>query len=517
VKATKETLSPTRVKLTVEVPFDELKPSVDAAYRKLSRQVRVAGFRPGKVPPRILDQRLGRGVVLDEAIQEALPKFYLEAVQAEQVDVLSRPEVDIAEFADGKQLVFTAEVDVRPKIVLPDMASLTITVDSSEVTEEQIQTELDAMRDRSAVLEPVDRAVRTGDFISMDLSAAIDGEPVDGAETTGASHEVGSGFVAGLDEAVVGATEGESRTFDTELLAGDRSGQTAQVTVIVRGVKEKKLPELDDDFVTTASEFDTLDELREDIRARLDRSRRLEQLAQARERLIDALAEQVQVPLPQGMVDGEIEARGHRLAHELEHIGVDRDTYLESVGKNAEEFDTEVRESAEKAIVSQFLLEAVVEAESIGVDQSELMDSILARAQRSGVSPEEYAEQLADSSGQGLQAVMAEVMRSKALLWLLENATVVDSEGNPVALDLPRRARPELDTDDDYFYDGHDDDDDDDDDDDLAYEDGEDEEEGDDIRDRHGHVTKSAAELTGADPASTDLTAIQAEGDDPNA
>ena len=455
MKATKETLSPTRVKLTVEVPFDDLKPSLDATYKKLSRQVRVSGFRPGKVPPRILDQRLGRGVILDEALQEALPQFYSEAVEAEDVDVLSRPEVDITEFTEGSPIVFTAEVDIRPQLELPAADSLRITVDKVEVTDEQIDTQLSSMRERFAVLTPVERPVASGDYVSLDLSATVDGEPVEDATATGMSYEVGSGnLIEGLDDALVGASEGDSRSFDTELLAGDRKGQTAQVTAVVRGVKEKELPELDDDFATTASEFDTLDELKADLRERLEGTRKYEQVNQAREKLLEQLIETVDVPVPDSVLASEIEAREHRLGHDLERFGVDRDTYLKTLEQEPEEFDAQIRDSAVKAIKSQFILDTVVRAESIGIDQGELMEQIVLLAQRSGVAPEQYAQQLAGGNGTGLTALMSDIMRNKALLHLLREATVVDGDDNAVTLELPESAEP-LD-DHDHDHEGHD-------------------------------------------------------------
>lgn len=442
MKATKETLSPTRVKLTVEVPFDELKPSVDATYRKLSRQVRVSGFRPGRVPPRILDQRLGRGVILDEAIQEALPRLYSDAVQSEQVDVLSRPEVDITEFVDGAQLVFTAEMDVRPEVSVPEYSEVEIVVDPAVVTDEQVDAQLSALRDRFAVLSPVERPVQEGDFVSLDLSATVDDEPIEEATATGMSYEVGSGdLIEGLDEAIIGAVEGEERIFDTELLAGEYAGQTAQVTAVVQGVKEKELPALDDDFATTASEFDTLEELRADIRERLENSRRTEQVGEAREKLLEKLIELVEVPVPDSVLESEISARDHRLGHELERMGTDRAAYLEGLDQTEEEFGAEVRESASKAIRSQFILDAVIDAESIGLDQGELMEQLMVRAQRVGMQPDVYAQQLAQ--GDGLTALMADVLRTKALFLLLENVKVADPEGNAVELALPRRPERE--------------------------------------------------------------------------
>jgi trigger factor len=458
VKATKETLSPTRVKLTVEVPFDDLKPSLDATYKKLSRQIRVSGFRPGKVPPRILDQRLGRSVILDEALQEALPQFYSEAVEAEDVDVLSRPEVDITEFAEGTPIVFTAEVDVRPQLELPAADSVRITVDKVEVTDEQIDTQLGSMRERFAVLTPVERPVASGDYVSLDLSAEVDGEAVEDATATGMSYEVGSGnLIEGIDEALIGASEGDSRTFDTELLAGDKQGQTAQVTAVVRGVKEKELPALDDDFATTASEFDTLDELKADLRERLEQTRKYEQVNQAREKLLEQLLESVDVPVPDSVLESEIEAREHRLGHDLERYGVDRETYLKTLEQEPEEFDAQVRESAVKAIKSQFILDTVVRAESVGIEQGELMEQIVMLAQRSGVAPEQYAQQLAGGNGTGLTALMSDIMRNKALLHLLRQATVVDDDDNEVTLELPETPEPlDLEGYEDDSHEGHD-------------------------------------------------------------
>ncbi|WP_131785390.1 trigger factor [Protofrankia symbiont of Coriaria ruscifolia] len=447
MKATKETLSPTRVKLTVEVPFDELKSSVDAAYRKLARDVRVSGFRPGKVPPRILDQRLGRGTILEEAINSALPRFYTDAVRQEEVDVLSPPEVGISSFSDGAPLVFTAEVDVRPDIALPDYDGLEVTVDATEVTEEQLQSQLTTLRERFAVLKPVERPVQAGDFISLDLSATVDGEAVEGADATGMSYEVGSGdLVDGLDEAVTGASEGESRTFQTELLAGEYAGSSTEVTVTIRGVKERELPELDDDFATTASEFDSLEELLEDVRERLDRGARLNQFNQARERILDSLIEWIDVPVPESVLDSEVEAREHRLFRELERLGLDRDSYLESLGQTEQEYRDELRQLAAKALRSQFILDTVINAEQIGVEQGELMEQVIGRAQRAGLSPEVFAQQI--SQGEGLASIMADTLRGKALNFLLEQVKVVDAEGNAVELALPRRPEAAAEADD---------------------------------------------------------------------
>jgi trigger factor len=433
VKATKEALSPTRVKLTVEVPFEELKPNLDAAYKSLAQQVRVPGFRPGRAPARVLDQRFGRGYVLDQALQEAMPRLYSEAVQAEAINAISQPEVDITTFNDGEPLVFTAEVDIRPEIELPEFEGLTVTVDDIVVPEEDINAQLDTLRDRFATLQPVERAVQDSDFLTIDLSATVDGEPVPGADSSGMSYEVGQDtLIAGLDEAVRGAGEGDERTFTTELVAGDFAGRTADVTVKIRSIKEKERPELDDDFATTASEFDTLAELEDDIRERLSRARRLEQGVQARDKVLEMLLGSVDMPLPESVLAGEIEARNASLTQQLAQLGVSRETYLESEGKTDEELDKEIRDSAEQAVKAQFVLDALAEKLDLQVQQDELTEHLLRRAQQSQMAPQDYANQIMQSNSIGV--LMAEVLRGKALAHVLESATITDASGNEVQL-----------------------------------------------------------------------------------
>jgi trigger factor len=433
VKATKEALSPTRVKLTVEVPFEELKPDLDAAYKALAQQVRIPGFRPGRAPTRVLDQRFGRGYVLDQALNDALPRLYSEAVQAEDLDVISQPEVDISSFDDGQPLVFTAEVDVRPEIVLPEFEGLEITVDDVEVDEDDVTAQLDTLRDRFATLQPVERPVADGDFITIDLAATVDGEPVPGADSTGMSYEVGNdSLITGLDAAVIGASEGEERTFDTELVAGDFAGRAAQVTVKVRSVKQKERPELDDDFATTASEFDTLAELDNDVRTRLSRVKRMEQGVQARDKVLETLLDAVEMPLPETVVAGEVEARKGTLTQQLAQVGVSHEDYLESEGKTAEEFDAEIQDSAEKAVKAQFVLDTLAEKLELQVEQQELTEHLIRRAQQAQVSPQDYANQIMQSNSIGV--LMAEVMRGKALAHVLDSAVITDASGNEVHL-----------------------------------------------------------------------------------
>jgi trigger factor len=453
VKATTETLSPTRVRLTVEVPFDELKPTVDDAYKRLAQQVRVQGFRPGRVPPRIIDQRLGRDYVLNEALPEALSHFYVDAVRDNEVDVLGRPEVDVTEFADGQPLVFTAEVDVRPEVTLPEYQGLEVTVDDVEVTDEDLTTQLDGLRDRFASLTPVEREVATGDFVSIDLSATVDGEPVPGAEATGMSYEVGSGtMIEGLDDVLVGASVDDERTFPTELVAGDFAGRTADVTVTVRGVKVKELPELDDEFAEKASEFDTLAELTENTRTRLESSKRTEQGIAARDKVLELLVERSELELPSGAVAAEVEARENALDAQLEQWGLTKDAYLRHQKETSEEHDAHVRTEAEQAVRAQFVLDAVAKAEQVGVDQQEVIEQIFLRAQRMGIAPDQYARMLEDS-GQTL-LLLTEVRRAKALALVLQSAKITDASGREV--DLSALSDPNALLDDDFDEDDDD-------------------------------------------------------------
>ena len=431
MKAVKEALSPTRVKLTIEVSFEDLKPSLDSAYKKVAGQVRVQGFRPGKVPPRILDQRVGRPAILSEALDDALPRFYAAAVSEQEIEVIGRPAVDVTSFGDGEPLIFTAEVDVRPAIELPDLDGLPITVEDAAVTDAEIDEQLGAMQDRFAVLESADRPVENGDFVSIDLEASADGEPIKDAATTGLSYEVGSAsLIAGLDEALVGLSDGGSATFTSRMLAGASVDKDAEVTVTVRGVKRKVLPSLDDDFATTASEFDTLAELKDDLSTRLGRIKRLQQGMEARDKVLEVLLERVEVPLPEAAVQAEVDGRLHSMGHQLQNAGLTLEGYLESEGRTQEEFDTEVRSSSQKSVQASLVLDAIARKEEFGVTDAELTDQIVRRAQRVGLAPQAYADELV-RAGQ-IPVLAGEIVRSKALAVVLESAVVTDASGNAV-------------------------------------------------------------------------------------
>lgn len=432
MKSAVETLSPTRVKLTVEVDFDELTPNLDSAYRKVAGQIRIPGFRPGKVPPRIVDQRVGRGVVLEEAVNEAIPQFYGQAVDEAEVRVLSQPEIEVTHFADGEQLSFTAEVDVRPTIELPELEGLPVTVDDVVVSDEDVEEQVKSLADRFATLTTVERAAQEGDFVTIDLSITADGEPIEDGVANGLSYEVGSGnLIDGLDSAIVGLAAGESAEFDAPLI-GAYADKGGRASVTVKAVREKKLPTIDDDFAQEASEFDTLDELRSDLRSRVERARRFEQGMQARDKMLETLLSKVDIPLPDAVVDAEIEARGNNLDQQLAANGLTLDAYLASQNETHEQHETHVKADVERDLRTQFLLDAIAAKEDLSIDEAELTEYIVRRASRIGVSPDDYANQLVRSGTVPL--AVADVLRSKALAHVLERAAITDSSGREVDL-----------------------------------------------------------------------------------
>ncbi|MDQ1733512.1 MAG: trigger factor [Pseudonocardiales bacterium] len=433
MKSTVENLSPTRVKLAVEVPFDELKSSLDEAYKAIGSQVRVPGFRPGKVPARIIDQRVGRAAVLEEAINKALPKAYSDAVRDSGVKALGQPDIEVTKLEDNEELAFTAEVDVRPDISVPSYANLAVTVEDAEVTDEEIAEQFEALRARFGTLNAVERPVVDGDFVSIDLKAEVDGEEVEGGSASGLSYEVGSGsLIDGLDDAILGKSAGESASFASKLAFGEHAGSDADITVTVNSVKERELPEADDEFAQLASEFDTIDELRADLRERISRVKTLGQGAEARDKVLELLVEQTEVPLPESSVQAEIDWREHDVVHQLNHDDDAFEKYLQAEGKTREEFTGELREIAERSVKTQFILDAIADAEQVSVSDAELTEYIVRQAQRYGMAPQEFADQIVQAGNIG--ALVADVRRNKALATVLESATVTDASGNTVDL-----------------------------------------------------------------------------------
>ncbi|MFD5283853.1 trigger factor [Streptomyces rubrogriseus] len=435
MKSAVETLNPTRVRLTVEVPFEELKDSLDAAYKKINQQVTVKGFRKGKIPARVIDQRFGRGAVLEEAVNDALPKFYTDAVNEAELNPLGQPEVDITELKDGETLNFTAEVDIRPSIDIPDYSGIEVEVDAVEVTDEDVEKSVEQLRERFASTSPVERAAADGDVLTLDLQAKVDGEVLEDGVADGVSYTIGSGeLLDGIDEAVKGLEAGGEATFTSELKGGSAAGKEAEVTVKVSQVAARELPELDDDFAQLASEFDTLEELQADSRKRLANMKQYDQATQAQERVLDKLLELVEVPVPEKLLEDEINTRKHNLEHhQLGQMGLDLEKYLELQGKTAEEFETETREAAVKGIKTQFVLDELVKQEKLNVSQEELTEHLMRRAASSGMSPDQFAQAVVEQ-GQ-VPLLVGEVARGKALAAVVEKATVKDTNGEIVDLD----------------------------------------------------------------------------------
>ncbi|AUN40004.1 trigger factor [Tsukamurella tyrosinosolvens] len=431
MKSTVEQLSPTRVRLSVEVPFDELAPDFDRAYETLAQQVNIPGFRKGKAPAKLIEARVGRDAVLSQVINDALPGKYSQAVLDADVKALGQPEIDIDKLEYGETFSFTAEVDVRPEITLPEYSGIEVEVPSLEVTDADIDEQIEGLRARFGTLKGVDRAVETGDFVTIDLSATVDGKDVEDAKTTGLSHEVGSGnLIDGLDEAIVGLKSGESKEFKTTLVAGEFAGQEADVTVVVDSVKERELPELDDEFAQLASEFDTVEELRGDLRERVEQNKKLGQAADIRDAVLDKLLEAVEVPLPEAVVKEQADANVHDVLHQVGHNEELLETALKAQGTTREEFETQARESAEKQVKVQLLLDAIADAQDVQVDQQELQEHILFQSQRYGMQPAEFIQQI-QQAGQ-LPALFQEVRRGKGLADVVLEVTVKDADGNAV-------------------------------------------------------------------------------------
>ncbi|MEU4570828.1 trigger factor [Micromonospora sp. NPDC023956] len=434
MKSTVETLSPTRVRLAIEVPFVELEPSLRKAYREIGQQVQVPGFRKGKVPAAVIDQRVGRGAVLNEAVQEAIPQNILAAVREHDLKTLGRPDVEITEFNDGDSLNFTAEVDVRPELTLPDPATVEVTVDELQIDDSEIDEQVKSLRERFATLKTVERAAQEGDFVQIDLNATVDGEDVPGGSATNLSHEVGSKqLLPGLDEAVVGLAAGENATFTTQLVGGDFAGKDAEVAVTVRTVKEKELPELNDEFAQMASEFDTLEELRGDVRERIAKGKRVEQIYAARDKALEQLVAAAEVPAPEGVVSDEVASRKQAMVDQLERIGASLEEYLAAEEKTEEQLDEELKTAATEGVKIQLLLDTLADADDVQVSDDEFGHEIVHRAQRAGMPPQQYYDQLVRSGAAA--AVFGDVRRGKALASVMERITIKDAAGNVVTLD----------------------------------------------------------------------------------
>ena len=411
------------MKLSIEVTFDELAPHVDGAYKTLSERINIPGFRKGKVPTAMIDQRVGRGAVLDEAINAALPTFYSQAAKDNDVLVIGRPDVEIVELKDKENFSFTVEVDVRPEISLPNFSQIKIEVDDVKVTDADIDEQIQSLRTRFGTLTTVEKNVATGDFVTIDLVATKDGNDLEGGTANDLSYEVGSAsMIDGLDEALIGLAANGSKSFDTALV-GMAEGEKGTVKVTVKAVKERELPPIDDAFAKLASEFETLAELKADLTTRLTRLKEMEQGAQARDLLVEKLTSTVDIPLPADIIEAEVN----------DHL--EKEGRLEDE-KHRAEVDLEVRTT----ITREFLLDSIVKAESVAVNETELTEYLVRAAARYGMSPDQFIKEVSDA-GQ-VTTMVAEVARAKALAGVLARVQVVDKSGKKVDLEAlaPKQA-----------------------------------------------------------------------------
>jgi trigger factor len=425
LKSDVEKLSPTRVKLSIEVPFVDLKPHIDGAYKSLSEKITIPGFRKGKVPSAMIDQRVGRGAVLDEAINAAIPTFYSQAAKDNDVLVIGRPTVEVTELKDNEKFSFTIEVDIRPDIALPNFSEIKLEVDDVKVSEADIDEQVQALRTRFGTLTTVEKMVATGDFVTIDLVATKDGQPLDGGTANDLSYEVGSAsMIDGLDEALIGLSTGGEKSFETALV-GMAEGEKGSVKVSVKAVKERELPPVDDAFAKLASEFETLAELKADLTTRLTRLKEMEQGAQARDLLVEKLISSVDIPLPAEIIEAEV------------------NDHLEKEGRlEDEKHRAEVNEEVKTTITREFLLDSIVKAESVAVNESELTEYLVRAASRYGMTPDQFIKEVSQA-GQ-VTTMVAEVARAKALGQVLGRVKVVDKSGKKVDLEaLAPKSEPE--------------------------------------------------------------------------
>ncbi|MDK8664181.1 trigger factor [Corynebacterium coyleae] len=431
MKTNVEKLSDTRVKLNVSVPFDELGPEIDQAYKAISQQVNIPGFRRGKAPRQLIDARFGRGPILEQVVNDMLPTRYEQALAENDLNPLGQPEIEVTKIEDNDVVEFTAEIDVRPEIKVPDFSKIEVTVPELKVDDEAVDAELDSLRERFGELKDTKRKMKTDDFAVIDLEASIDGEKLDDASAEGLTYRVGADdLMKGLDTALRGMKTGEDNEFETEIQYGENKGKKATVKVHVQQTKERKLPDLDDEFVQMASEFDTVDELRESTREQVEENAKAKQAADIRDEVLKAALAQVEFALPESIVDEQVHNQLHQLLGQMAHDENALAQLLEAQGTTREEFDKESREQAEESVRTQLFLDAVAEEEQPEVSQQELTDHILFTAQSYGMDPNQFVAQL-QQSGQ-IANLFSDVRRGKALAAAISRTSVKDEAGNKV-------------------------------------------------------------------------------------
>ena len=421
MKTAVEKLNPTLAKIEVEVPFAEFKPYLDRTYKNLSGQISVPGFRKGKLPKQLIEQRAGFDYIVEASLNDALNDYYAQALGENELSPLAQPELDVQSQPSTENreadVKLTITVTVRPEIELPNYEGLEVEVDEVEVTAEDEVQALDALRERFGTLKTVERPAADKDFVTIDIAAEIDGEQVDAANDL--SYQIGSGtMLDGIDEALTGLSAGEDATFETKLSGGEHAGEQAVIKVKLSAVKERELPAADDEFAQLASEFDTIEELKEDIKKQVAEAKVAEQGTQARDKVLAKLVELVEIPVPEKVIEDQLEQHFNNPNAEAGH--------------DTEEHRAEVRENTETAFKNEMVLDAVADKEEVTVDQAEMINYIITMSSQYGMDPNQFAQML-DGSGQA-GALVGEVRRSKALAAVLKTAAVKDTKGNVVDL-----------------------------------------------------------------------------------
>lgn len=439
--STVEQLNPTRVKLVIEVPFADLKPHLDKAYKEIAGQVTIPGFRKGKVPAAVIDQRFGRGAVLQEAINEALPGAYGQAIQEHEVTPLGQPDIEMTKLEDGDVVEFTAEVDIRPEFELPSFDEIEVAVDNVEASEDTVSERVELLRRRFATQTDVDRKAKKGDLLTISLTATQGGKELEDASATDITYEVGddANMLEGLADAVTGLKAGESKVFKSTLLGGPNRDEEADIEVTVSKVQEQELPEVDDEFAQMVSEFDTVDEMKADLRKAVEEQARQEQIAQARDRVVEAVVAATTFELPAGVLETEQGNRRQQVERQLANAGLTLKAYLESAedeeAETEEEFWEQLEARGEEALRAQLILDQFAEENTVDVSQQDLTELIFQKAQMNGTSPQDEIQHMMEHNH--MAEWMGEVRRGKALAQICSLATVKDADGNAVEMPQP--------------------------------------------------------------------------------
>jgi trigger factor len=432
--STVEQLSPSRVKLTVEIPFADLKPHLEKAYQEIAKSVTIPGFRKGKVPSMVIDQRFGRGAVLQEAINAALPAAFEAAVTEANVVPLGEPDVEVTRLEDGEVVEFTAELDIRPEFEVADFTTLTATVDPVRSVEDEVEERLKMLQQRFATTTEVDRPAAEGDQITISLVGSRDGEALPDATADDVNYVIGSGgMIEGLDAAVTGLSAGASAEFSSTLVGGPLEGEPADITVTVSKVSEQTMPEIDDEFAAMISEFDTAEEMRADLAKGVEQMLASEQVASGRDKVLEALVEATEFEVPERVIAAEVAARKEQIADQLKRAGLTLERYLEQADEASntpEEFWAEVETSTLRGLKAQLILDKVADDQEVGVEQADLSELLLRKASQNGSTPEQEAQHMMEHNH--VSAWMQEIRRNKAMALIVGKATVVDTDGKTV-------------------------------------------------------------------------------------